>query len=388
MRLSMISAALVAAIIGYGSTIALVLAAAQAVGATAEQTTSWVAAVCFGKAIGSACLSTWSRVPIVLAWSTPGAALIAATTGVDIHAAAGAFIAAGLAIALTALIRPLARAIDAIPASLAAAMLAGVLLPFCLAIAVQTAAAPALILPIVAVFLVVRLISPLYAVLAALAVGVGLAFAGGGAGPVDFSGFDPLPLTLVRPDFRLDVIVGLGLPLYLVTTASQNLPGFAVLRANGYEPPVRAALLTTGLGSAAAALFGAHTFNMAAITASICLGDDVHPDRSQRWRVGLAYGGFWMLLGFAGPLVVAVVLAMPSGIVATVAGLALTTPLMTAAAAALAEPDHRFPAVATLVVTASGIAVLGVGAAFWGLAVGLGALAMERAARRIRQSLP
>ena len=127
---------------------------------------------------------------------------------------------------------------------------------------------------------------------------------------------------------------------------------------------------------------------MAAITASICLGDDVHPDRSQRWRVGLAYGGFWMLLGFAGPLVVAVVLAMPSGIVATVAGLALTTPLMTAAAAALAEPDHRFPAVATLVVTASGIAVLGVGAAFWGLAVGLGALAMERAARRIRQSLP
>lgn len=370
MRLSVISAAVVAALVGYAASVAIVLAAATALGATPAQAASWLLAVSLGKAAGSAFLSWQSRVPVVLAWSTPGAALIAATSGITLAEGVGAFLVAGLLIAATGLIRPLGALVARIPDGIAAGMLAGVLLPFCLKGAGAAEALPAVVLPMIAVFLVVRLANPAMAVLAAFATGILLAL---------FSGADITALRLaapvldwVTPQFRLSVILGLGLPLYLVTMASQNLPGFATLRAAGYEPPVAPALTVTGLISALTAPFGAHTVSMAAITAAICLGPDVHPDKDRRWIVGLAYAGVWVLLGLLSPTVLQLLAALPGPVVLALVAIALLSPLMGALAGAFATPDQRFAATLTLAVTASGVAAFGIGAAFWGLVAGIG----------------
>lgn len=380
MRASVISSALVAALVGYGSTIALVLSAATAVGASPEQTASWVLAVCLAKAIGSALLSFTTRVPVVLAWSTPGAALIAATQGVTLAEAVAAFVLAGLLIALTGVIKPLGRAVALIPDGVAAGMLAGVLLPFCLKGAGAAQALPALVWPMIAVFVLVRLKNPALAVLAALGLGLALAFTLGGAV------FPPLTLpaphlTFIAPELRPDVLLGLGLPLYLVTMASQNLPGFATLRAHGYTPPVRAGLVTTGLLSALSGLFGAHTTSMAAITAAICMGPDTHPDAGQRWKAGMVYAGFWAALGLFSPAILGLLAALPPALMVALVALALLGPLMGALSGAFAAPDTRFAATVTLVVTASGVAAFGIGAAFWGLIAGLGVHALEKARR-------
>lgn len=384
MRISMISAAVVAALVGYGSTIALVLAAAAAVGATPEQTASWVLAVSFAKAIGSGLLSAWNRVPVVLAWSTPGAALIAASEGVTMPMAVGAFVLAGALIALTAGFRPLGRAVAAIPDGIAAAMLAGVLLPFCLKGTGAVDAAPALVLPMLALFLAVRLKNPAVAVLAALAAGLGLAF-GTGAAVWPAIGLTVAQPVLILPEWSVDALIGLGLPLYLVTMASQNLPGFATMRAHGFAPPVTRALAVSGGLSGLAALFGAHTVNMAAITAAICMGDDVHPDRSQRWKVGLVYMGVWLLLGLFSPLILTLLASLPGEVMTALVALALLGPLMGALAGAFAHPDQRFAATMTLAVTGSGVAMLGIGAAFWGLLAGLAVWGLDRAAARWRR---
>lgn len=384
MRISMISAALVAALVGYGSTIALVISAAAAVDASPAQAASWVLAVCLAKAIGSAGLSLWTRVPVVLAWSTPGAALIAATTGVSLPQAVGAFCLAGALIALTAGIRPLGRAVAAIPDGLAAGMLAGVLLPFVIRLAPAVLEDPGLILPVVAVFLIVRLWNASFAVLAALACGVLL----GLLHPATAPGVRlALPhLIFVVPEFDPAVLIGLGLPLYLVTMASQNLAGFATLRAAGYAPPVRPALATTGLLSVAAGLFGGHTISMAALTAALCLGEDVHPDKDQRWRVGLAYGAVWICLGLLGPAIVGLMAALPPSIVAALVALALLGPLTGALGTAMAAVPQRLAAVATLTTTASGVSAFGIGAAFWGLVAGLVVFGLDRAAERLRKT--
>ena len=379
----MISAALVAAFVGYGSTIALILAAAHALGATPGQTASWVLAICLIKAAGSAFLSVTSRVPVVLAWSTPGAALIAATTGISMAEAVGAFVLTGVLVALTGAVKPLGTLIARIPDGVAAAMLAGVLLPFCLKGMAAAGPLGFIALAMGAVFALVRLANPALAVLAALATGLIAAFGPGGVALPTLT--LPLPtLTFIAPEFRLDALIGLGLPLYLVTMASQNLPDFATLRAAGYAPPVAPALITTGTLSALGALFGAHTISMAAITAAICLGDDVHPDRSERWKVGLAYGGIWVALGLFGPMLLTLLQAMPKEILTVLVGLALLGPLTGALTNAYALPESRFAATLTLTVTASGLALFGVGAAFWGLLAGLAMLMLEHTARRLR----
>ena len=377
MRASMISAALVAGLVGYGSTIALVLAAALAVGASPEQSASWIAAICFGKAIGSILLSSWKKVPVVLAWSTPGAALIAASTGININDAVGAFLLAGAMIAMTGALPPVNRAVSAIPTGVASGMLAGVLLPFCMAVATYAVADWQLVLPVIAVFFLVRVFNPLYAVLAALAVGIAVAFAFAGV-PAPAFRFDAQPLVFIRPTFDFAVLLGLGVPLYLVTMASQNLPGFAVMRAHGYKPPVAASLAVTGVGSMITAIFGAHTHNMAAITAAICMGDDVEPDRAKRWRVGIVYGVVWILLRMFGPVIIPTIAAVPKAIIAVVAGLALVTPLMGALTSAFEDASTRFSAATTFIVTASGIAAFGIGAAFWGLLAGLTVYMLDR----------
>lgn len=379
MRLSMISAALVAALVGYGSTIALVLSAAAALGASAAETASWVFAICIAKAVGSASLSARTRVPVVLAWSTPGAALIASSSGLGMAEGIGAFLLAAFLIVLSGLFGPLGRLIARIPPALASGMLAGVLLPFCLKVPGAAAAEPWLVLPVIAVFAVVRLRNPAFAVIAALAAGLVLAYAAGTPPPQ--GPFDGPSLTFIAPEFTAAALIGLGLPLYLVTMASQNLPGFAVLRSAGYEPPVGTALTVSGGLSAVAALFGAHTINMAAITAAICLGDDVHPDRAARWKVGLAYGAFWLMLGLFGPVILDALAALPPSLIAAVAGLALIAPLMAALGGAFADLQGRFPAAVTLIVAASGVSAFGIGGAFWGLAAGLAVHLSERLRR-------
>lgn len=381
MRASLISAAFVAALVGYGSTIALVLAAAAAVGASEAQTASWVLAVCLAKAIGTAALSAWHRVPVVLAWSTPGTALVAATSGLSMEMAVGAFVLAGLLIALTGLLRPLGRAVARIPDGIAGGMLAGVLLPFVLQGVGAAEAAPLLVLPMLAVFALVRLKNPAVAVIAALAAGLALAF---GSGQAEWPALTlPLPrLVPVRPEFDPGTLVGLAIPLYLVTMASQNLPGFATLRAAGFEPPVRSGLGVTGVLSAIFAVFGAQTISMAAITAAICMGDDVHPDRSQRWKVGLAYAVFWALLGLCSPAILTLLAALPPQVMLALVALALLGALTGALATAMAVPEQRFAAVLTLGITAAGVPFLGVGAAFWGLVAGVAVYLTERAARR------
>lgn len=381
MRPSMISAALVAALVGYGSTIALVLAAAAAVGASPAQTASWVVAVCLAKAAGSLILSVWTRIPVVLAWSTPGAALVAATSGLTIHEAVGAFLLAGLLILATGLIRPLGTLVARIPDGIAAGMLAGVLLPFVLRLAPSLHDMPLLVGATAALFVAVRLWNPAMAVLAALALGLALAF-GTGTATLPALTFPWPELTLIAPAFRAEALIGLALPLYLVTMASQNLPGFATLRAAGYEPPVRKALAVTGGLSALSALAGAHTTSMAAITAAICLGDDVHPDRTQRWRVGIAYAAVWVGLALLGPAILALLAALPPGLMAAIVALALLGPLTGALSTAFAAPDQRFAAAVTLTVTASGVAAFGIGAAFWGLLAGLSVFAAEQLRRR------
>ncbi len=381
MRISMLSAALVAALVGYGSTIALVLSAAAALGASPAQTASWVFAICIAKAFGSAWLSFAYRIPVVLAWSTPGAALIAATQGISMAEAVGAFVLAGVLIALTGALRPLGRLVAQIPDGVAAGMLAGVLLPFCLKGSAAAQALPALVLPMIAVFLLVRLKNPALAVLAALGTGLALAFFSGTAHLPALA--MPLPtLEFIQPAFRPDVLLGLGLPLYLVTMASQNLPGFATLRAAGYEPPVGPALITTGGLSALGGLFGAHPVSMAAITAAICLGEDTHPDRSQRWKVGLVYAGFWLLLGLLGPVILPILAVLPPALMTALVALALLGPLMGALTGAFTPPETRFAATMTLAVTASGVAAFGIGAAFWGLLAGLAVHALERLKQR------
>jgi benzoate membrane transport protein len=373
----MISAAVVAALVGYGSSVAIVLAAASALGATPAQTASWLLTVSLAKAAGSAFLSARYRVPVILAWSTPGAALIAAAQGYGMAEGVAAFAFAGLLILLTGALRPLEHVVSAIPSGIAAAMLAGVLLPFCLKGVEAISVAPALVLPMVAVFAAVRLANAAVAVLAALAAGLAIAFASGTAVWQGVALDLPLPV-LVLPDFDPGALIGLGLPLYLVTMASQNLPGFATLRAAGSEPPVRPALTVTGALSTLAAYFGAHTVSMAAITAAICLGEDVDPDPRRRWRVGLVYALAWAALGLLSPAILALLAALPPQIMAALVAVALLGPLTGALTGAFGPAETRFPATITLAVTASGVALWGVGAAFWGLVAGLAFWALER----------
>ncbi len=376
MRMSLISSALVAAMVGYGASVAIVLAAAQAVGASPVEAASWLAAVSIAKGLGMAFLSYSTRMPVVLAWSTPGAALIATTAGITMPEAVGAFLLTALLLIITALLPPVRKAVSAIPDGVAGAMLAGVLLPFCMAAAAYAGTDPIFALPIIAAFFLVRLINPLMAAIAAIALGFTLSAATLPAPDIPLN-----PFVFIPPEFNMTVLIGLGIPLYLVTMASQNLPGFAVMRAHGYEPPVPQALGVTGIGSGLSALFGAHTHCMAAITAALCMGDDVHPDRDQRWKVGVVQGAIWVGLGFLGPFITQVILALPVSIIGTVAGLALISPFLGAVQTAFTPEATRFAAAVTLITTASGVAIFGIGAAFWGLVAGIVVAVADRMVR-------
>lgn len=386
LRASLAISPLVATVVGFGGTIAIIIAAARAMGASEAETISWLTGLALATAIPSVVLSWRHRIPVIGAWSTPGAALIAAySLPIGMEAAVGAFLLSAALILLTAAFRPLGRLIEAIPTSVASAMLAGVLIRFVIAVFEQAGLEPLLILPLVGLFLLVRLVSPAWAVLAVLLVGIAYAAGLGQVAPIG-EGLAFSSLVFIAPRFDASVLIGLGLPLYLVTMASQNLPGFAVLRAAGYPAPTRSILTVTGLASLVTAFVGAHTSNLAAITAAICTGEDTHPDPAKRWISGLFYGLYWTLVAAVGASLITLFAALPAALIATVAGLALIGPLTGALSSAWAEAEGRFPAVLTLTVTASGLSLLGIGSAFWGLAAGLAALGLAEAAKRFRRS--
>ncbi|MCU0831505.1 MAG: benzoate/H(+) symporter BenE family transporter [Rhizobiaceae bacterium] len=364
-----LSAALTASIIGFGGTLALIIAAAQAVGATQAQTASWFTAICLAIAVESAVLSWRYRMPVVSAYSTAGAALIGASTGVSIETAVGAFIVAAVLLIITGLIRPLTLLVARIPQQVAAAMLAGILIAFPMNAARLSVADPVLLLPLVAFFFLFRIINASLAAIAVLMAGI--AWAAGLGRIAELPTLGLAHLEWITPGFDPAVALGLGVPLYLVTMASQNLPGLAVLNANNYHPPAGPLISFTGLMSLLSAPFAASTTNLSAITAAICIGPDAHPDPAKRWVTGLWYAGCYAVFAAFGASITGVISALPAALIALIAGLALLSSLTGALQLALGRDEYRFPAVVTLTVTASGVAVFGVGAPFWGLMAGL-----------------
>lgn len=379
--LAPLSASLTAALVGFGGTVALIVQMGEAAGASPLQVRSAVTALCLGIALAGAGLSVALRLPVVLAWSTSGAALVAASaSGVGYGGVVGAFVVAALAMVAVGLVPALGRLVERIPAGVASALLAGVLLPFCLRLFVTLEADPLFGVALLATFLLVRRYRPTYALLAVLGVAaVIVAVRGDAAITAPYFG----TLVATAPDFSLQAALSLGLPLFIVTLASQNLPGFAVLRAAGYRPPPRPVLLVTGLTTLLLAPFGAHGVNLAAITAALCTGPEAHPDPARRWRVGVLYAGFYLLLAlFSAPLV-GLFMTLPPETVAALTGVALLGPLGGALAGMLSAPDDREAALLTFVTTASGVVLLGVGSALWGLVVGFLALGVNRSGRRL-----
>lgn len=381
MRFSVIASASVASIVGFGGTLALIIAAAQTLGASQSQTASWVTALCLALAVSSAWLSIRYKMPIITAWSTPGLALIGASTGFTMPEAVGAFIVTAIAIILTGLIKPLSQLVSRIPASVASGMLAGVLLGFVISAAKTASLDPILVLPLAIMFFVIRLFNPSLAVIAVLVIGVVLSLVTGRVPHLPQPEFSTL--TLIAPVFHTRAMIGLALPLYLVTMASQNLPGFAVLRASGYEPPTGPCLQVTGLCALLTAPFGASTSNLAAISAALCTSPDAHPDASKRWMTGPTYASFYLVFALFGASLVAIFAVLPAVLIALVAGLALTGPFINAMTLALKIESEKLAAIVTFAVTASGIAFLGVGSAFWALVAGLTVAVLEHLRQRL-----
>ncbi len=379
--LSLTSAATAAVVVGFASTILVVIEGAKAVGATPTQQASTAAILCFTMALTSFILAFRYKQPIMVAWSTPGSALMATgATGVAFPDAVGAFMVAGALMVLTALIKPLSVAISRLPPALAAAMLAGVLLRYVLGVPSAALDLPVFVVPLIIAFFALRVLVPMFTV--PVIVVLGLVFAGlsgSFSGPVHIG---VTPLELVWPHWNLQVVIGLGLPLYLVTMASQNLPGFAVLKANGYQPPITACLFVTGLGSVLTAPFGTHAVNMAAITAALVAGPDAHPDPKQRWKMIYPYTLLYVVFGLAAGTFVSLLGAMPKSLVTAIAGLALFSPLMAGLTGMVKDPRDVEAAMVTFLVTASGVTIYGIGAAFWGLLAGLLVWAVKHAQQR------
>lgn len=368
------SAAVVAVVVGFGGTVALVVQAGQTLGASPVQIISMLAALTLGIGVTGAVLSWRLKIPVVMAWSTPGAALLAATSaGYEWATAVGAFVLAGLMMVATGLVPVLGRMAGRIPSGIASGMLAGVLLPFCIKLLQAVPVDPVLVIGLIGLFLIMKRLAATWAVPAVL-VGAFAVLAWRGQLPLPLEAGVLTRLSPTMPIFDWKAAVGLALPLYLVTLASQNLPGLVVLKAAGYEPPANRLIFWGGLSSTLTAPFGAHGVNLAAITAAICTGDDAHPDATQRWKVGVIYGALYLVVALFIPPLVQLFVAMPTHVLASVTGLALLAPLTSALAGVYKDDTHREAAVLTFVCTASGLALWGIGSAFWGLVVGFAAL--------------
>lgn len=369
-----ISAGVIACLVGYMSSFAVVLTGLDAVGATPRQAASGLLALCLTQGVAVIFLSSRYRLPLMLAWSTPGAALLAGAGGLDggWPVAVGAFLVAGAAYVLTGLWPALGRIISLIPAPIAQAMLAGVVLSLCLAPVTAVKDSPWAILPIVVVWLVGVRFAPRWAVPAAFLAAGAVIAADMVRGGTTIPGSSLVPhVELTAPQWSWAAMVGIALPLYIVTMASQNVPGVAIMTSLGYDVPWRATIVTAGVATVAGATAGGHSVNLAAISAALAAGPPAGPDRSRRWIATQAAGWTYLALAAASTALAALVAVAPAGVIATVAGLALLGTLADALEGAVTQRSGREAAVITFLVAASGISIAGIGSAFWALVAGL-----------------
>lgn len=375
------------AFVGFASSFAVVLHGLTGVGANEAQAASGLMALSISMGVCAILVSTVTRLPVSIAWSTPGAALLASSGVVEggFNAAVGAFLVCGLLIIIAGLWKPLGRIVSAIPPALANAMLAGVLLSLCFAPVKAIAFNPLFGLPIVLAWAVVGSVSRLYAVPAALiafvlvvALGIDMpegALAGLSAALVP-------QVEFVSPSFSTSALISIALPLFIVTMASQNIPGIAVLKVNDYHPDPGPLFATTGLFTLLSAPFGGHAVNLAAITAAMCAGSDSHPDRARRYWSAINAGIAYVVFGLLAGAVTTFVSLAPSVLIEAVAGLVLIGAFSSSAVAAFTNAETREAAAITFLVTASGVGFAGVSGAFWGLVAGGLMLALARFAKR------
>ena len=362
---------LLASLVGFASSFAIILQGFDAVGATQAQAASGLFALCLGMALVGIIMSAMTKMPISIAWSTPGAALLIATGAVQggFPAAVGAFIVAAALVVAAGFWRPFGRAVAAIPMPLASAMLAGILFNLCLAPVRAVAELPALALPIILVWAITLRFARIWAVPAAVGVSA-VMIAISTELPADlFANAWPAPV-LVVPTLNLDALVGIALPLFVVTMASQNIPGLAVLRTNGYHPDVKPIFVSTGIVSAIGGLLGGQLINLAAITAALCAGPEAHPDNAKRYIAAITAGFAYIVFALGAGIAAAFISAAPPILIEAVAGLALIGALANALVGSVADDDLRLPAILTFVTAASGLTLFGIGAAFWGLIAG------------------
>lgn len=368
---SAVVAGFVAVLVGFASSVAIVFQAASAAGADQAVTASWIAVLGFAMGITCIGFSWYFKAPVLTAWSTPGAALLASSlTDVSLAEAVGVFMFSAVLTLLLGLSGWFDKLSSRIPLPIAAAMLAGILFKFGLAIFISLPDAPVLVITMLGGFLAAKRWWPRYAV--PLVLMAGLLFASV-TGQLQLN---QVSLTLVEPvwvspQWSWQALLGVGVPLFLVTMTSQNIPGLAVLKASGYQLPVSPLLSWTGLVTLLTAPLGNFSINLAAITAAICSGPEAHSDPAKRYTAGIAAGVFYLLTGLAGATVVALFAAFPKALVATVAGVALLGTIAANLAQVSAESPHRDAAMLTFLVTASGLSFWGIASPFWGLVAGV-----------------
>lgn len=383
LSLSAFTAGFVAVLVGFTSSVAIVFQAAQAFHATPGQVTSWIWALGLGMGLCSLVPSLVLRMPVMIAWSTPGAAVLATAGlagGFGMAEAIGAFIVSAALITLCGVTGWFERIMNRIPMEIAAGLLAGVLARFGIQAFTAAQTALPLVLLMLATYLLGRRLLPRYAVVLTLAVGIAwVALRGQMAwSAVHLSLAAPVWTT---PEFSLAATVSLAIPLFVVTMASQNLPGVAVIRASGYPLPISRLLTLTGLGTLVLAPFGAFALNFSAITAAMCMGPEAHEDRARRYTAAVSCGAIYVVIGLFGAVITGLLTAFPSELVVAIAGLALLGTIGNGLATALREEGHREAALITFLVTLSGVVVAGVGSAFWGVVAGSLALFVQQYGR-------
>ncbi len=363
-------AGFVAVLVGYASSAAIIWQAAAAAGATPAQIAGWMTALGLGMGISTLALSWWYKAPVLTAWSTPGAALLATSLqGVTISETIGIFIFANALILLCGLTGLFARLMQIIPHSLAAAMLAGVLLRFGLQAFSNMEGHLLLCGSMLLAWLIAKALAPRYAIVATLLVGGAVAVLKGDVVTSNLTLAVVMP-EFIAPTFRLSTLISIGLPFFLVTMASQNAPGFATMKASGYPVAVSPLIIVTGGMALLLSPFGVYSICIAAITAAICQSPDAHPEANKRWLAAAAAGVFYLLAGVFGGSIVGLMAALPLSWIQTLAGLALLGTIGGSLSQALNNASERDAAIVTFLFTASGVTLAGIGSAFWGLVAG------------------
>ena len=384
--LSNVTAGLVATLVGFTSSIAIIFSAARGLGADAAMVGSWVWALCLGCAFCSIVPSIWLRKPVMIAWSTPGAVVLAtaASSGrFGMAEATGAFIVSAALIIAVGATRLFERLMNRIPLAVASALLAGVLARFAMQAFGGAGKAPALVIIMLLAYLVGKRWLARYAVVLTLLAGVLFALATGLLRGAALQWGLAVPI-MTWPRFTWQAITSLALPLFVVTMASQNLPGVAVARATGYDLPISPIITLTGVLTLLLAPFGAYALNLSAITAGICMGPEAHPDPGKRYVGAVVWGVCMLVIGVLGVAVAGLLQAFPVELVQAIAGLALLSTIASGLVGALEQPRHREVGVITFLVTLSGAELLGVGSAFWGVVAGVVALLVQDALRTSR----